>query len=488
MFDDDTFPFITDGIVKDTSDPQQNGRLKIWCPALDGEDFDIDLLPWAEYASPFGGVTNDFHAGRNKTPSDGPVSYGFWALPKIGAQVLVFLLNGDPNRRFCFASYFGLHRNRSLPLGRNKNPNENPSPIGPFTDSYDPLEPAYSNARTAFQSKMSAPQTKTRGVFERQVAQDISNKDGKDGYAENPVDGKYLDSQSYCFVTPGHHVFLMDDAPDNCRIRLKTCEGNQIIIDDTNERIYVSTAKGKTWIELDEDGHLHVFGSESVSVRSGKDINMYADRNFNVEAGKNVNIKAVTGEVKVSAKSNIHIRSTTGTIYQTACNEFHICSTNGYFVTAKEINAKSETSISASADGGAMHLKASGAINLDAGGGLNQIAADAINIKSAQGGGMSLGSETNMVTNTMKIKASSMELDAGGSLTMGASAINTLSSGGGGGGYSPFSSATPINPEKAAESSESTCSTEADSPSIVPGHEPWKRPASAKQRNKNWSE
>lgn len=44
----ESFPFITDGIVKDTEDPQQNGRLKIWCPSLDGENVDIDFLPWAE--------------------------------------------------------------------------------------------------------------------------------------------------------------------------------------------------------------------------------------------------------------------------------------------------------------------------------------------------------------------------------------------------------------------------------------------------------
>ena len=482
---DHAFPFITDGVVKDTDDPQQNGRIKIWCPALDGEDFNLDLLPWAEYATPFGGVTNDFKSGRNKAKSNGPVSYGFWALPKVGAQVLVFLLNGDSNRRFYFASYFGMHRNRSIPTGRNKNKN---GAAGPFTDTYDPLQPAYDNVRTAFQNKMDSSQAKTRGWYDRQVAQDRTEKDGTEGYAKNPVDGQYLDPQAYVFTTPGHHTFLMNDSPDNCRIRLKTAEGNQVIIDDTNERIYISTAKGKTWVELDEDGHMHLFGAESVSVRSGKDINLYADRNFNVEAGNDINMKALKGKMSVAVKKDINVRSSTGSILQTACNEFHICSTNGYFLNAKEINNTSDTSILNSANGGGIHLKASNEVNLDAGGALNETAGAGINIKSKQGAGISLGSDTNMIAGNVKFKGNSFEIDGGSNLKLGATTINTYSSGGSGSSYSPFSSASQINPSPAASSTNSTCAPDAESPPIVPGHEPWKRPASAKQRNKYWRE
>jgi hypothetical protein len=94
------FPFIIEGFVMATDDPSQMGRCKIWCPALDGETYSIDTLPWAEYASPLAGVTNDFPAGRDAAPNKGWASYGFWAIPKIGAQVLVFLLNGNHARRF----------------------------------------------------------------------------------------------------------------------------------------------------------------------------------------------------------------------------------------------------------------------------------------------------------------------------------------------------------------------------------------------------
>ena len=34
------YPFIVEGFVVDTSDPEQMGRLRIWCPALDSEVYE----------------------------------------------------------------------------------------------------------------------------------------------------------------------------------------------------------------------------------------------------------------------------------------------------------------------------------------------------------------------------------------------------------------------------------------------------------------
>lgn len=299
------FPYITDGFVLATDDPDQMGRVKIWCPAIDGDKYSIANLPWAEYATPFGGITTDFPTGREAKVSKGHVPYGFWSIPKLNAQVLVFFLNGDPNRRFYFASFFDVHRNRGLPGGRNKSDNAIP---GPWTDTYEPLEPAATNLKVAFGDSLEAPQIQTRGAAERQVAQAQTEKDGKDGYAPSAADPtKYKDPQVYCWVTPGHHFITMSDNPDDCRVRVKTCEGNQIIMDDTNERIYMSTAKGKTWIELDEDGHINVYGAASVSIRAEHDINMAANRNINLEAQGGINIKS-GGDTKISG-GGLHLKS-----------------------------------------------------------------------------------------------------------------------------------------------------------------------------------
>ena len=73
-------------------------------------------------------------------------------------------------------------------------------------------------------------------------------------------------------------------------MRFKTADGHQIILDDANERIYISTCMGKSWVEMDRDGHIHVYGSESVSVSAGNDISLVAGKNVNISAGGSVNI------------------------------------------------------------------------------------------------------------------------------------------------------------------------------------------------------
>jgi len=304
-----SYPFITEGYVMDTDDPDQMGRLKIWCPAIDGESFRISSLPWAEYASPFAGVAVDMPAGRDGVISHGPQAYGFWAIPKMNAQVLVFLLNGNAARRFYFASYNDLHRNRSLPGGRNFTPDPpDKRKVGPWTDSYDPLQPAYNNLREQFGPDLGNPVAQTRGVNERQAAQDKDAKDGTEGYAPaQPDPNGYKDPQSYCMVTPGHHYITMNDNPDNCRVRVKTAEGHQVIMDDTNERIYISTAKGNTWIEMDEDGHIHIYGGKSISIRAEEDLNLVAGRNVNIQGQSGVNIKSFA-DTRVEG-GNVHIKA-----------------------------------------------------------------------------------------------------------------------------------------------------------------------------------
>ena len=398
----DHYPFIVEGFVMDTADPDQMGRLKIWCPALDGDSYNVERLPWAEYACPFGGVTNNFPVGRDGVQSKGPVPYGFFALPKLNSQVLVFLLNGNPNRRFFFASYFDLHRNRGMPGGRNTA--EDKKTPGPFTDAYTPLEPAYTNLRAAFGNDLTNSIAQTRGAHERQTAQDSSVKDGKDGYAKAAADPeKYLDPQTYCWVTPGHHFISMNDAKDNCRIRIKTCEGNQIILDDTNERIYISTAKGNTWIELDEDGHIHMYGGKSISIRAEEDVNITAGRNINIAAKTGINIKS-EADARITG-GNVHIKSGSITAI-TGC-------------TLDLIGSKTRIT------GESLDLKSEGLMALE-------------------------GSKITAKVGTTPTDADKDQLILPGGVAAAAS-----------------------------------CAVEATGPSIIPSHEPFKRPANT-SRNKNY--
>lgn len=429
----DTIPFIVEGQVVDTSDPDQMGRLRVWVPSLDGESYDIEQLPWSEYASPLAGFTVDFPAGNTTIPNKSHTAYGLWTIPKIGATVLVFFLNGNPARRFYFASVFRLHRNRSMPSGRNTDFLSN---LGPFGDAGDgkgalnPIQPAYDNLRTQFQGKIESPEAQSRGAFERQVAQPKLDKDGEEGYQQGTADSSYLDPQTSCWVTPGRHAIIMQDHPSTGRMRLKTAEGHQVIFDDANERIYVSTSKGNTWLELDQDGHVHVFASQSISLRAGKDINLFADENINMEAGRGVNVKANSESIKMSAAQDIHLNAGKS-IFETACTSIDI--------------------------GCAGTIKITSTANMD------------IHSKAAMkiAGNESFDAKTG---GKMMIQGSKAGINGGKDLRLTAARIDLN-------GPHAGVANTPVSAE---------CAEIADPPSVVPGFEPWTRPNSPTPRNPYW--
>lgn len=295
---------LVDGVVMNTHDPQQMGRLQIWCPGVDGElgeGFDVELLPWASYVSPLGGQVNNFPAGSGGAVTEGTHSYGFWAIPKVGAHVVVAMLYGDVNLRVYLGSIFGVHANRSLPVGRNY-PKSGPAPV---SDTFDPVQPQTNHLNDQFNGKLESPEAQTRGAYERSVAEGADERKGSEGY-QKAVQGDGLDPQTYCLATPGRHAIIMQDNPATGRLRLKTADGHQIIFDDANERIYMSTAHGNTWVEMDSDGHVHLYGAASVSVSAGADINMSAGGSVSIAAGKDVNI-AAAGHARISACADVSI-------------------------------------------------------------------------------------------------------------------------------------------------------------------------------------
>lgn len=290
---------ITIGIVKDTNDPAQEGRLRIYCPSIDYEDYELEDLPWCRYATPFGGVIDDLPRGPNKE-TNGPTSYGLWAIPKIGAQVLILFLNSDPDRRIWFSQLYPLQGNRSLPGGRDTS-------NGPFANDDSKIQPITDNMREAGLSN-----DLLRGPYERSAGQATTIKNGGDGYTENPSDESSLDPQCYSFTTPGGHMLTMHDDADYCRVRLRTTTGHQLIMDDNNGFIYVSTNKGKTWLEMSSDGKIYTYAKDGIHVASDGDIDLNAKKNVNINAGKDVNIKS-GGLLNIDAGKDINLLSKSNT-------------------------------------------------------------------------------------------------------------------------------------------------------------------------------
>ena len=311
---------ITLGTVVDTNDPQQMGRLRVVCPGWnDSMDSPLSTIPWASYASPLGGITPHTSMGPDKSvKTDSVTAYGMWAIPKIGAQVLVMCVDGNPNFRVWIGCLYTQSTPHTMPHGRfsyqdSSNLSETGKPAGPFSTQEEPILPLYNNLQKAFGTERNTNyEWRTRGADFSVAAVDkaaidatvSSLADDKDvevdgftvrtGYGLSriqpdktyEVTGKNYDSLVYGLTTPGFHAFSMDDREENCRIRIRTTSGHQIILDDTNERIYISTAEGNNWIEMDQAGNIDIHSERRISVHSAKDINFTTNESFRVTQKK----------------------------------------------------------------------------------------------------------------------------------------------------------------------------------------------------------
>lgn len=409
---------ITLGEVIDTNDPQQMGRLRVLCPAFgDSDDMLVGSLPWAMYASPFAGALDSGTRGRGSDSFQGPVAYGMWNIPKVGAHVLVACIDGNPSQRFWFAAVFPQYLTDTMPHGRfTYSTQVDGKPEGPMSSTERPVEPLYTNQTTAFTNPdigvdpRKSFEYRTRGADNQvaaltkdffgipdapvisELADDrfttFTEADGEQitsnqGYGKSRIepdvqfpntDGVNWDPQSYSWTSPGFHAISMEDRAEGCRIRIRTTGGMQVILDDTNERIYIGTAEGQTWVEMDEKGTIDVFTDQTFSVRSKGDINFTTDQTFRVQAKQGIHL-ASEDEVRIDAKG-----SNGGDLNVHAKNALRVHSEGGTFLQSDDVlNVKTASNI---------FLQSNGEINIKAGSNTFIQTDGQLNLKAA---GMILG-------------------------------------------------------------------------------------------------
>jgi len=342
--------FISIGIVVDNDDELQQGRLRVFCPAYNDDPKKLLHIPMSAYVSPVGGVIAQNAYARGHIPgsesSVGAVHYGFWAIPEIGAHVLVACINGDSRRRVwmgCLPSHQETHT-----LGHGRFKHAGGTVNGPLTSQGNPIQPTYSKLQEAFGGDIGSAEWKTRGA-EYQISGifDVPSPD-KDVYvdddlvtiARNEDDswvkgilgehgydwsgyknlGSFLASRVQSWTTPGFHTISMDDRPFNSRIRVRTTGGNQIILDDTNERIYFSTSGGKSWIEMDAAGNIDCYAERRMSFHAEKDLNFSAGESIRFKSDGYISMYAGitdaqeplesqlnTGEIRIHAADNLNV-------------------------------------------------------------------------------------------------------------------------------------------------------------------------------------
>ncbi|MCB1711775.1 MAG: hypothetical protein KDH96_04625 [Candidatus Riesia sp.] len=303
------FSKITIGVVEKVDDTLQQLRLYVRCPALgDYPEKPISELPVCFFMSPLLGET--IYRDDGSGLPEGSSCYGLLLPPRVGAQAIVTCIDDNADLRVCLGFI-----NTDLILGTFPNGRYTVSQnqvIGPLTSDEYPMAKQCSYQDKAFGFSSDTNHEKISRCFDRPISKlpleleqqyfdtntnndEITMDNGKkitldQGYVDDPnlPDVEQKAATVYGLTTPMGHTIYCDDAPFNSKIKLRTAKGSQVILDDSNERIYINTAEGNSWFEMDFDGNVDMF-CYNYNVHATNDVNITADKNVNVKAN-NTNV------------------------------------------------------------------------------------------------------------------------------------------------------------------------------------------------------
>lgn len=331
----DPGPYI--GIVKNNVDPARQGRLQVYIADLGGEETDAGSWWTVTYASPFFGST--VGSGSDNTAAFGTEqqTYGFWAVPPdLENQVLITFVMGDPSRGFWFACIPNVQSKHMIPaisrpgdeseikygIGFGKEDrgliadqvylpaseinlnNEDRDKRSDFLSldrvahsfqaniviqqglETDPIRGTVSSSSQR-ESPSAVFGISTPGRADPELADDFPDRAALDKHLNLGQEGTKIRDAAPT-RRKGGHTFVMDDGDvygDNKLVRLRTAGGHQILMHDTEDIIYISHAKGTSWVEFTADGDINIYSGRSVNIRSEFDLNLHADRNINLHAG-----------------------------------------------------------------------------------------------------------------------------------------------------------------------------------------------------------
>ena len=335
----DPYPYI--GIVKNNLDPTRSGRLQVYIPDLGGPPDEPNNWRTVSYASPFQGYTPLTQRSTEKPSQANRFdqvhhTYGMWMVPPdIDVQVIVLFVGGDPMRGYwiaCVNPHLSHYMTPGLAGTTNVDPETlsasdkkaylgaNPAnlPTVEFNEyTKDFTNAAYFNNNKpvhTFQLEI----LKVQGLDKDPIRGAISSSSQRESPSHvfgistpgrpvnDPADDqkKYLEQLNSGNIDPkylftkarkGGHQFIMDDGAvlgEDQLVRLRTATGHQLLMNDTNNIIYIGNADGSSWIEMSSDGSLNVYTTGGYNLRSEGTINLHTDSDFNLNAVGDVNIKA----------------------------------------------------------------------------------------------------------------------------------------------------------------------------------------------------
>jgi len=292
--------YVGEVIVR-PKDQSHSGRIPVYIPMLSKDRNDPKGYYNAYWSSPFAGTSPSASVGDNEFRyQDTMKTYGMWMVPPDpGNFVLVIFGDGKKKNPIIIGCLFPDQMQNMVP--------GNPAGVTYGTDI--PLPVAEKNRKSA--------NTSHGKEVQRPLNPYITYPIVKQGLINDPVRGtttsgarRESPSQVFGILTPGPetvnfdtdkldgthrkggHSFVLDDNEEQRHIRLRTAGGAQLLLDDTNEIVYVINSPGTAWVELAKDGSIHLFSDENINMRSTSNINIRADHTLNLDGGVRVNINA----------------------------------------------------------------------------------------------------------------------------------------------------------------------------------------------------
>lgn len=326
-----TAPVI--GIVKSNVDKERTGAIYVYIASKGGGDPN-NPQSWKKvrYLSPFmGAMTPGSQATGDGSYLGNPNSYGFWATaPELGTEVVCIFIDGDDKQGNGFyigcvpkvgtlqmipaigssssvvpnaaeaTTYGGADQlptveiNTSNPsVAKSGNPSDNAKPVHSY--------------QAAILAKQGLIRDKSRGTITSSAQRESPSRvfgmstPGTEvfngGYTRaqvaSAVKNKADPSKLKAVGRTGGHTFVMDDGDkngENQLVRLRTAAGHQIMMNDSEQSLFIIHSNGDSWIELGKEGTIDIYTNNSFNVRTEGDLNLHADRNVNIHAGKSINM------------------------------------------------------------------------------------------------------------------------------------------------------------------------------------------------------
>jgi GH24 family phage-related lysozyme (muramidase)/uncharacterized protein (DUF2345 family) len=354
------------GLIKDASDVQRNGRLKVWVPELGTAPEEVQGWIIVSYCTPFAGATNNETTSRSDLSSfEGTqTSYGLWMVPPdVNTKVVVMFLNGDPSKGIWMGCLYDQFMNNMVPgMASSANTYQYNGKDVPAAE-YNKWD---STTVVPDATKKPYEATKFKGLGNQGLITDNSK-----GTTTSSA-RREAPSAVYGILTPGPVIdktaspanirrkggssLIMDDGESSEYVQLATKSGAQIRLDETNGFVYLINRDGTAWVQMDQHGNIDIFGATNISMRAQRDFNIRADRNINIEAGQNIFMKAAKDTTESTTTFTYDVNNTPkpttipvwqykgegngegGNIVMQALNNWHSTTQSNAFLTVKENN------------------------------------------------------------------------------------------------------------------------------------------------------